>query len=206
MLESQGGRRSGAAGATAIKEDDVARITQPSPPRGFLRALLAAPNHVYRVGLGWLLGHRFLMLVHEGRRTGRCRQTVLEVVRYDPATHESIVVAGWGRRTAWLHNVEAGLAREVRTGRDRYRPVWRVLPDSERAAVLHGYIRGHHLIRPVIRRVLTWLLGWPFDGSGQAIERAARELPMIGFRPPGGRRPAGSEATVTLPTSVWRDH
>jgi deazaflavin-dependent oxidoreductase (nitroreductase family) len=170
-----------------------------------LRVLLSAPNAVYRVGLGWLFGHRFLLLVHIGRRTGTQRKTVLEVVRYDPVTGESIVAAGWGRRTAWLHNVETGLAIEVRTGRDRFRPDWRILTAPEGAAVLHGYLRSHHLLRPVIRRVLSWLLGWRFDGSSEAIERAARQLPMIGFRPPDGGDPGESEAPVRPLTSLWRD-
>lgn len=36
---------------------------QPSPrrpPRGFQRLLWRAPIWLYRLGLGWLLGHRFL--------------------------------------------------------------------------------------------------------------------------------------------------
>lgn len=45
----------------------------------------------------------------EGRRSGLRYETPLEVVRYDAASDEATVVAGWGRRTAWLHNVEAGL-------------------------------------------------------------------------------------------------
>jgi hypothetical protein len=30
--------------------------------------------------LGWLLGNRFLMLIHTGRHSGRLHQTVIEVV------------------------------------------------------------------------------------------------------------------------------
>ena len=56
---------------------------QPAPPRGLLRLLLGLPVHLYHAGLGFLFGRRFLFLVTKGRRTGRRRETVVEVVRYD---------------------------------------------------------------------------------------------------------------------------
>jgi deazaflavin-dependent oxidoreductase (nitroreductase family) len=160
--------------------------SRPAPPTGLLRGLLQLPAVLYRANLGFLLGHRFLLLVHTGRRTGRNRQTVLEVVRYDPRNKESVVAAGWGRRTQWLHNVEAGLATEVRTGRDRFQPVHRVLEVDEAADIFRSYLRRNRLIAPVIRRVLGSLLGWRFDGSSTAIRTAAEQLPFVAFRPLGG--------------------
>jgi hypothetical protein len=47
--------------------------------------------------VGWLLGHRFLMLTHRGRRTGRVYRTVLEVVARDEVTREAVVMFAFGR-------------------------------------------------------------------------------------------------------------
>ena len=47
------------------------------PPRTRLRrALFRAPIWLYRLGLGGLLGGRFLLLTHTGRTSGRPRQVV----------------------------------------------------------------------------------------------------------------------------------
>src|SRR5664280_961368 len=108
-------------------------VPQPAPPGGMLRALLGLPVHLYHAHLGVLLGRRFLLLEHTGRRTGIRRETVLEVIRYDPVAREAVVAAGWGRRTGWLHNVEAGLTREVWIGRERFVPAYRVLATDEPA-------------------------------------------------------------------------
>jgi len=156
---------------------------QPAPPRGLLGRLLSLPRFLYRLRLGFLLGHRFLVLVHEGRRTGRRHETPLEVVRYDPPTREAVVAAGWGRKTQWLHNVEAGLAREVWIGRDRYVPTHRVLDRDEAAAVLDQYERRSGLPKALVRAVLSRLLGWRYDGSPEARRRAVEQLPLLGFRP-----------------------
>jgi deazaflavin-dependent oxidoreductase (nitroreductase family) len=156
---------------------------QPAPPKGVLRRLLGLPVVAYRVHLGFLFDHRFLVLVHEGRRTGRRHETPLEVIRYNRATSEAVIAAGWGRRTQWLYNVEAGLAREVWIGRERYVPTWRVLGLDEAAATFERYERSSGIPKAIVRRVLSALLGWRYDGSPAARKRAAAQLPLIGLRP-----------------------
>jgi len=158
---------------------------QPAPPKGFLGFLLGLPTYLYRAHLGFLLGHRFLLLVHEGRRSGRRHETPLEVVHYDKASREAIVAAGWGRKTQWLHNVEAGLAREVQIGRERWAPAFRILPPDEAAALLSEYERHSGMPKALVRAVLSRLLGWRYDGSLEARRRAAAQLPLIGLRPAG---------------------
>jgi deazaflavin-dependent oxidoreductase (nitroreductase family) len=136
------------------------------------------PALLYRVHLGWLLGHRFLLLTHRGRKSGRRRQTVLEVVRYDPATHESVVASGWRDRADWYRNLLAHPALAVQTGRERYLPTQRFLTPVEASAVLREYERHH----PWAALVGEKLLGLPF-GSAAGDRAAAAAPPMVAFRP-----------------------
>ncbi len=138
---------------------------------------------LYAAHLGFILGHRFLLLVHVGRRTGTTHRTVLEVIRYDRATREAIVAAGWGRKTQWLYNVEAGMAREVLIGGERYTPDWRRLDPEEAVSVFEQYERRSGIPTSIVRAVLSRLLGWTYDGSPAARRRAAEQLPLIGLRP-----------------------
>jgi hypothetical protein len=94
-------------------------------------------------------------------------------------------MAGWGSRTAWLHNLEPGLAQEVRTGRERYVPVHRVLASDEAVAVLADYERRNRLAAPIVRRVISSLVGWNYDGSPAARRRAVEQLRVFGLRPRG---------------------
>jgi hypothetical protein len=64
-----------------------------------------APWLAYRLGLGWLLGHRVVLLEHRGRTTGRPVRTVLHVVRWDPATRHVLVAVRPGPGTDWYRNV-----------------------------------------------------------------------------------------------------
>jgi len=58
-------------------------------PGRVTRMLLRAPGRLYDWRCGWLLGHRFLRLTHIGRNSGRHYQTMLEVIRIEPALNES---------------------------------------------------------------------------------------------------------------------
>lgn len=156
---------------------------QPAPPKGVAGFLLGLPRYLYRAHLGVLFGHRFLLLVHEGRRTGRRHETPLEVIRYDPVSHEVVVAAAWGRKTQWLHNVEAGLAREVWISRERYRPTYRLLDVEEAASTLQRYEEHSGLPKALVRAVLSRSLGWRYDGSAQARQRAVEQMTLLGLRP-----------------------
>jgi deazaflavin-dependent oxidoreductase (nitroreductase family) len=96
-------------------------------PSGILRLAFRLPIYLYRLNLGWLLGHRGLLLIHRGRRSGLLRETVLEVVRYTPATKESVVLSAWGERADWYRNIKVSPALEVWTGGERYVPKQRFL-------------------------------------------------------------------------------
>jgi deazaflavin-dependent oxidoreductase (nitroreductase family) len=148
-----------------------------------LRALLGLPVHLYHAHLGVLLGRRFLLLEHTGRRTGIRRETVLEVIRYDPVAREAVVAAGWGRRTGWLHNVEAGLTREVWIGRERFAPAYRVLATDEAERIFADYERRNRLIAPLVRAVISRLVGWRYDGTRASRRRVVAQLSLVGFRP-----------------------
>jgi deazaflavin-dependent oxidoreductase (nitroreductase family) len=154
-----------------------------------MKRLLRAPARLYDWHLGWLLGRRFLRLTHVGRRSGRRYQTVLEVVGENPRTGELIVVAGFGRSAGWYRNIRAGGAREVAVGRERFVPVHRLLEEAEAEAVLAAYERRNRLAVPLIRVVLSRLVGWRYDGSESARRALVRELPMVGLRPGPGSAP-----------------
>jgi deazaflavin-dependent oxidoreductase (nitroreductase family) len=139
---------------------------------------------LYRAHLGWLLGHRFLLLSHRGRKSGRVRQTVLEVVRYDPTSRESTVAAAWGAKTDWYRNIQARPALAIRTGRERYRPEQRFLAPAEAATVLRDYVRRH----PWATRLGSRILGFPLGAGGKRTAEAAKALPMVAFRPQQGPR------------------
>ncbi len=159
---------------------------------GWLRAVFVGPNRLYAAGLGRLLGHRFVQIHHVGRRSGRPYRAVVEVVRYDAATGEATVVAGYGHTADWYRNVLAAGRADLDFGRGARPALVRQLGQAEAEHVLRAYLRRYRVVAPMLNGVLSRLLGWPFDGSPQAVARLCGRLPMLAFRPDRelGRGPA----------------
>jgi deazaflavin-dependent oxidoreductase (nitroreductase family) len=149
-----------------------------------LRQLFRAPIYLYRWRCGWLLGHRCLLLIHVGRRTGLLRCTVLEIMEFRKNGPEMVVMSAFGRSADWLRNIEAAPDSEVVVvGSTRFTATHRFLDQNEAENVIAGYERRNRLIAPIIRTVLSRLLGWTYDGSERSRRQLADELPFIAFRP-----------------------
>lgn len=148
-----------------------------------LRRLVRAPIALYRWRLGWLLGNRFVLLVHIGRRSGLERRAVLEVVHYDPKTSEVVVMSGLGREADWYRNIQANPARELVIGRRSFVPTHRDLTEDQAVVAVADYERRNRVVAPIIRSVLSKLLGWRYDGTEEARRRLVEERPLVGFMP-----------------------
>jgi deazaflavin-dependent oxidoreductase (nitroreductase family) len=159
-------------------------MTSPRPRLSpLLRRLLETPTYLYDVHAGWLLGSRFLRLTHTGRRTGRRYRTMLEVIGSCDDSGELLVLAGLGRSAQWLRNVEAGNDVEIAVGRDRFRARHRLLTPEQASEALADYERRNRWLAPIVRWVLSRLVGWRYDGSEGARRRLVTELPVVAFRP-----------------------
>ena len=148
-----------------------------------MRRVFKAPILLYDAGFGWALGERFLQVTHVGRRTGRRYRSVVEVLGRLPQEDAYVVMAGFGRSTDWLRNLQAGGGREVAVGRRRFCPVMRELSEDEAVTVLADYERRNRLIAPIVRAVLSRLLGWRYTGTADQRRRVVRELPLVALAP-----------------------
>ena len=81
-------------------------INVPQPPRGLSHILWRLPITLYRARLGWLLGDRVLLLTHTGRVSGKPRQAVIEIIRYDKVADYYLVASGFGEESDWFKNIQ----------------------------------------------------------------------------------------------------
>jgi deazaflavin-dependent oxidoreductase (nitroreductase family) len=133
-----------------------------SKPAGALRLAFRLPIHLYRLNLGWLFGHRGLLLIHQGRKSSRLRETVLEVALYDPDIQESVALSAWGENADWYRNIEATPAYEVRTGGQRCIAEQRFLTLEQNHTVILEYARRHPLALRFF--VKAFGFGYPLEG------------------------------------------
>ncbi len=147
------------------------------------KTLFRAPVYLYHWRLGPLLGRRFLLLIHTGRRTGQRRETVLEVVQYREAGPEIVVMSAFGRQADWLRNIAANPGAEVVIGRQHFVAVHRFLDTDEAVEAVRGYEQRNRFIAPIVRAGFSRFLGWRYGGTESDRRRLVEQLPLIALRP-----------------------
>lgn len=150
------------------------RLERAGSPTGLNRLLFRTPIPLFRARLGFLFGRRFVMLEHTGRKTGRTRRTVLEVVASHPDA--VYVAAAWGSKAQWLKNVEADPNVAFFLGSRRYETVAELVPKEEALSVLNEYARAHPR---VLGRLAAFMLDDPGETTSEQARRIAESVPIV---------------------------
>jgi deazaflavin-dependent oxidoreductase (nitroreductase family) len=152
-------------------------IQLPPPPRGWKAGLWRAPIWFYRIGLGGLLGKRFLLLNHIGRKSGQSRQAVIEIVKIDSRTDTYYSVSGFGEKAHWFQNIMYTPGVTIQVGGRKMSAHAERLSWEAGEAVLMEYSQKH----PTALRELSKILNIPYDGSPESVHAMAKALPVIAF-------------------------
>ncbi len=133
---------------------------------------------LWRLRLGWIAGHAFLVVTHVGRRTGRHHRIVLYVQQYDRATREATVISVWGE-TQWIRNLRLQPAAQVEIALQRYTPEQRFLSTEEIFQLEKRFRRRH--------RIIAWgqakLMGWPWPATDDQLRELSDTMRAVAFRP-----------------------
>lgn len=158
-----------------------ARAAADRPTRRIPRWVYAMPEWLFRLRLGGLVPW-WLMLVTTGRRSGRRRRVVLDVVR---RTGDRIwVVAADGRRADWVRNLVADPRVEVWHRWRRHRAEGRLVDEGATDEIVLDLYRQ----RPAYVRAVFRVLGEHVD-SADDVRRLAARLQLVEFTlegPPAG--------------------
>ena len=146
-------------------------------------AAMRLPRRLYRHGWGRLLGHTFLLIVHQGRTSGKRRETVAMALTWNPTAREVVVCSAWGE-TEWFRNLRAHPALQIQIGGETFVPEQHFLSENESVAVAVEF-RRHH---PLRLRLLSTILGWGDLSTETAVRELVRGRPFVSFRPAGEER------------------
>lgn len=149
-------------------------------PSGLLRFFLRAPIGIYKAKLGFVMGQRFLMLRHTGRKSGQPRFTVVEVVNHDAATDTWIICSGWGRKADWFRNIEKTPDVDVTVGTRTFPARADVLSEGDAVAALLAYAGKHPA---AFGKLGNFMLGRTLEPTDADCRALAGEVPVVALRP-----------------------
>ena len=151
----------------------------PDPPRGLRAVPWRLPIWFYRLKLGWMLGHRMLLLNHIGRVSGKPRRAVLEVVHHDKEKNIHYVASGFGDQADWFKNLVKNPEVTIQAGGKTISVVSEHLPKSDAEIIFKNY----HLKNPKALRALAKLIGYDLPDDDEKMLGFFREhIPIVSFR------------------------
>ena len=151
----------------------------PKPPRGIKALPWRLPIWIYRLGLGSLMGNRFLLLNHIGRKSGQPRQAVLEVIRSFPAENRYLVVSGFGEASDWYQNIKKGPKVTIQVGRKKIKAIAEQLDPESAGETMVIYAQNN----PGAIKTLSGLLGYEIDHTPAGYRSFGKRIPVIQFTP-----------------------
>jgi len=154
--------------------------TSKYPPKGLLRLGFRIPVYFYRFGLGWLLGGRFVLINHLGRKTGQPHQAVVEVVERDKEMSSVTIVAGYGAQTQWYQNLKAHPDTTIQIGNHKSQVTAVFIPPQDGEEIMVRYLNRYGKLTGKLFSVL----GYTWDGTEAGVRQIARNsLRFVRFVP-----------------------
>jgi deazaflavin-dependent oxidoreductase (nitroreductase family) len=144
-------------------------------PKGLLLLGFRLPVWFYRLGLGFLMGKRFIYFEHMGRKSGLLRRTVVEVVRYDEEGDTYVIVSGYGEKADWYRNLMKTPRIKAQVGSRRFEAVVQRLPEDEALAEFQDYARRY----PNALKYLGGLIGLQIKGTEEELVQLSQVLPVL---------------------------
>ena len=141
-----------------------------------MRWIFRFPIVLYRLHLGLILGERFLMLTHTGRKSGKRRHVIVEVVDHDEATDTFHIVSGWGEKSDWFQNIQKNSETEVDVGNRHFATLAKRLSMDEAQKHMETYARKHPF---AFRQLSGIMLGEHLDPTAENLRKLAEKIPMV---------------------------
>jgi deazaflavin-dependent oxidoreductase (nitroreductase family) len=156
----------------------MSRLTPKDRVGPVFKWIFKIPILYYKLGLGWMLEKRFLLLTTTGRKSGKTRHTPLEYV-YNPDEDWYRISPGWGGKTDWYKNVLHNPKVSVQVGRRKFAAVAEPVPAEEAAKSMMAVSKRH----PLMDKVWGRWSDKPMDGTRDSYLYAARYFPAVHLRP-----------------------
>jgi len=154
-------------------------MTFPDPPRGFSAIFWRMPIWLYRLGFGFLLGKKALLLTHIGRKSGQPRQAVLEIIQAHPSENRYMVVSGFGLGSQWYQNIKIEPKVTIQVGTKRINAIAEQLEKNLAGDVMVEYAEKF----PSNLKTLSRILGYEIDHSPAGHRAFGEQIPVIQFSP-----------------------
>ena len=150
-------------------------------PNTFQKFFFKVPVWVHKMGFGgWerLVGAQWMLIAATGRKSGKRRETMVDVMHYDAATDTYYIEAAYGSRADWYRNIQANPHFEAQVGRRKFHASASPLTTGNAGEMIVQFFRR----KPAYTRSVMALVGIKFEGENE-LRALGSKLTLIAVQP-----------------------
>ena len=151
-------------------------------PRGLLKFFFKMPLYLHKFGIVWWIekftGAQWMLITTTGRKSGKSRQVMVDVMKYDKETDTYYVEAAYGARADWVRNIRANPVFYAQVGRRKFVARAVELSADQGEEMLVAFF----LSAPKYARAVMSLGGLKVKDEAE-LRRMARGLMLLAIKP-----------------------
>jgi len=151
------------------------------PPSGLLKFFFKVPLYVHKMGFGgWekLIGAEWMLIATTGRKTGKRREAMVDVMDYDQSTDTYYIEAAYGARADWYRNIQSNPVFEAQVGRRKFHARAMPLSSTDTGEMLVQFFRR----KPAYTRSVMAMVGMKFKDEDE-LRTLGSNLTLLAVQP-----------------------
>lgn len=153
-------------------------------PGPLLKFFFKVPLWVHKIGFGgWerLIGAQWMLITTTGRKSGKRRETMVDVMDYDSASDTFFIEAAYGSRADWYRNIKSNPVFDAQVGRRKFKARMEEIPNDAAGEMLVQF----HRHKPVYTRSVMAMVGMKFRDEDE-LRIIAKNLTLLAVKPEQG--------------------
>jgi deazaflavin-dependent oxidoreductase (nitroreductase family) len=150
-------------------------------PSGLLKFFFKVPLFMHKIGLGgWerFIGAQWMLLTTTGRKSGKRRQTLVDVMDYDKATDTYYIEAAYGSHADWFKNIQVTPRFEAQVGKRKFIAQAEILNEGNTGEMLVQFFRR----KPAYTRSVMAMVGMKFKDE-EELRPLGKNLTLLAVKP-----------------------
>ena len=150
-------------------------------PSALLKFFFKVPLLMHKIGFGgWerLIGAQWMLITTIGRKTGKRRETMVDLMDYDKANDTYYIEAAYGARADWYKNIQSNPIFEAQVGRRKFKARAGALSTEGASEMLVQFYRQ----KPTCTRSVMAMAGMKFNGEYE-LREMGKNLTLLAVKP-----------------------
>lgn len=150
-------------------------------PSALLKFFFKTPLLMHKLGFGgWerLIGAQWMLITTIGRKTGKRRETMVDVMDYNEANDTYYIEAAYGMRADWYKNIQSNPIFEAQVGRRKFKARAGALTTEGAAELLVRFYRQ----KPAYTRSVMAMAGMKFKDENE-LREMGKNLTLLAVKP-----------------------